>query len=152
MNQNNDKTRYYLAYGSNLNLRQMQVRCPEAKRVGVGVIKDYRLLFKGYGRYHLTIEPAAGHIVPVGVFEIGPEDERSLDVYEGFPDYYVKKDFDLEVSLDGRKKRLHCFAYVMVEGMKPGRPDASYVETVRRGYRDFGFDTAIIDEALAVIG
>ena len=50
--------KYYLAYGSNLNLRQMALRCHTAKPVGTAVIKDYELLFKGSktGAY-LTIEP-----------------------------------------------------------------------------------------------
>ena len=39
--------KYYLAYGSNLNVRQMALRCPTAKPVGTAVIKDYELLFKG---------------------------------------------------------------------------------------------------------
>ena len=36
--------KYYLAYGSNLNLRQMVLRCPTAKAMGTAVIKDYELL------------------------------------------------------------------------------------------------------------
>ena len=49
--------KYYLAYGSNLNIRQMQMRCPGAKPVGTMVLEDYELLFKGSktGSY-LTIE------------------------------------------------------------------------------------------------
>lgn len=59
---------YYLAYGSNLNIRQMALRCPTAKPVGTAVIKDYELLFKGSktGAY-LTIEPKVGAEVPVAV-------------------------------------------------------------------------------------
>ena len=39
--------RYYIAYGSNLNVRQMMMRCPTARLIGTSVIKDYRLMFKG---------------------------------------------------------------------------------------------------------
>ena len=50
--------RYYLAYGSNLNIRQMRYRCPGAKPIGITAIPDYQLLYKGSktGAY-LTIEP-----------------------------------------------------------------------------------------------
>ena len=34
-------TKYYLAYGSNLNRYQMRVRCPGAKPLGTAVIKNY---------------------------------------------------------------------------------------------------------------
>ena len=52
--------RYYLAYGSNLNVRQMKLRCPTARIVGTATIEGYRLMFKGSktGSY-LTIEPPA---------------------------------------------------------------------------------------------
>ena len=39
--------RYYIAYGSNLNVRQMRMRCPSARIIGTSVLKDYELLFKG---------------------------------------------------------------------------------------------------------
>ena len=37
------KKRLYTAYGSNLNLDQMAMRCPTAKLVGTGVIQNYEL-------------------------------------------------------------------------------------------------------------
>ena len=50
--------KFYLAYGSNLNVKQMQFRCPDARIVGTAEISNYQLLFKGSktGSY-LTIEP-----------------------------------------------------------------------------------------------
>ena len=90
--------RYYLAYGSNLNIRQMALRCPTAKPVGTAVIKDYELLFKGSktGAY-LTIEPKSGAEVPVAVWAVEPADEKRLDVYEGFPTFYYKTELELPV-------------------------------------------------------
>lgn len=71
--------RYYIAYGSNLNLRQMKMRCPTAKVMGTAVIKDYELLFKGSltGAY-LTIEPKKGSEVPVAVWTVTETDEKAL--------------------------------------------------------------------------
>ena len=37
--------RYYVAYGSNLNIPQMRFRCPSARIIGTSEISDYRLLF-----------------------------------------------------------------------------------------------------------
>ena len=39
--------RYYIAYGSNLNVRQMRMRCPSARIIGTSKLNDYELLFKG---------------------------------------------------------------------------------------------------------
>ncbi len=62
------KKRYYAAYGSNLNIRQMLLRCSDAEIIGVSVIKNYQLLFRGSktGAY-LTIEPGNNHNVPVAI-------------------------------------------------------------------------------------
>ena len=42
------KRKKYIAYGSNLNLEQMAVRCPTAQVAGRGEIRDYELLFRGH--------------------------------------------------------------------------------------------------------
>ena len=91
--------RYYIAYGSNLNIRQMKMRCPGARIIGTSVIEDYRLLFKGSrsGSY-LTIEPKEGSSVPVVAWEVTESDEKALDRYEGFPAFYYKKELVLPIK------------------------------------------------------
>ena len=83
------KKRYYIAYGSNLNIRQMKMRCPSARIIGTSEIPNYELLFKGSktGSY-LTIEPKEGSTVPVAAWEVTDLDEAALDRYEGFPTFY----------------------------------------------------------------
>ena len=77
--------RRYIAYGSNLNRAQMALRCPDAKVVGTGEIKDYELLFRGNRNGAVaTVEPKKGESVPVLIWEISPRDEFNLDRYEGF--------------------------------------------------------------------
>ena len=39
--------RYYIAYGSNLNVQQMQMRGPHAKGVGAATLEGWGLVFKG---------------------------------------------------------------------------------------------------------
>ena len=41
------KTKMYIAYGSNMDLEQMQRRCPEAELLGTGRLENWRLMFKG---------------------------------------------------------------------------------------------------------
>ena len=139
--------RYYLAYGSNLNIAQMQFRCPDAVIAGTAVIPAYELLFKGSltGAY-LTIEPKQGAQVPVGVWEVSLADELKLDRYEGFPNFYYKKDIRLPVAdIRTGKTKLHDgFVYIMHEERKRGIPTEAYMHTCFAGYRDFGFDTALL--------
>lgn len=83
--------KYYLAYGSNLNIQQMKYRCPDAKPVGTAWIHGYQLMFKGSktGSY-LTIEKAEKSKVPVVVWDVSGSDECRLDAYEGCPTFYYK--------------------------------------------------------------
>ena len=141
------KKRYYLAYGSNLNIRQMLYRCPDAKPIGTAFIQNHILYFRGSKTgFYLTIEPKIGSKVPVAVWEISVADERALDRYEGFPTFYYKQDFILTVNpLDSKKPMTKkCFAYIMDEGHPVGIPSAYYLETCLDGYDDFGFDKRIL--------
>ena len=49
------RAKYYIAYGSNLNLEQMARRCPTAKVVGSTTLKNYRLMFRGGS--HTAVAP-----------------------------------------------------------------------------------------------
>lgn len=143
--------RYYLAYGSNLNLEQMRWRCPDARVLGTAWLMDYRLLFKGSktGSY-LTVEPHKGSKVPLAVFEVSPFDEERLDHYEGFPSFYYKKELKIKYRglWTGRERSATAFIYIMHEERPFGIPSGSYVETCLAGYRDFEFDESYLRQAL----
>lgn len=128
----------YAAYGSNLNLPQMRRRCPDAEIVGAGVLNDYRLTFCGNyrGCGVATIEPQRGSSVQIGVFAVSAADEKSLDVYEGFPSLYRKENILVNMA-DGSIKE--CMVYIMNCGV-PAMPSNTYYETIRDGYRYFSFN------------
>lgn len=142
--------KYYLAYGSNLNVVQMRWRCPDARALGTATIEDYRLLFKGSktGSY-LTIEAQEGAQVPVAVWKVSEEDEKRLDRYEGSPTFYYKKELELTFTgiKTGKKRKRKCFVYIMHEDRPIGIPSRSYVENCIEGYRDFGFNLKYLKDA-----
>ena len=143
--------RYYAAYGSNLNILQMRYRCPSARVIGVAEISDYRLLFKGSktGAY-LTIEKQKGSVVPVGIWEVSEADERSLDRYEGFPNFYYKTEMNLDIKgiRTGKIRRRKCFVYIMHEERELALPSRSYVRTCIEGYFNFDFNTKYLKQAI----
>ena len=147
-----NKKKYYIAYGSNLNIRQMRFRCPGAKPIGISAIPDYELLFKGSKTgAHLTIEPKDGGLVPVAVWEVTADDEKHLDIYEGYPNFYYKKEVRLPVKLaSGKTKKLTAFVYIMHEERSLGIPSLAYIRTCEEGYRNFGFDTKFLDAAYEI--
>lgn len=144
--------RLYIAYGSNLNLQQMAKRCPTAKVYGKGELKDYRLLFKGVtDNAYATIEAFKGGKVPILVWEVRPKDEKALDIYEGFPNFYYKK--DLEVELESGEI-VTAMVYIMTDKIKDrinlNLPSERYSKIVEEGYTAAGFDIGFIEEALKV--
>ena len=145
--------KYYLAYGSNLNVPQMKHRCPGAKAVGVAMIPDYELLFKGSktGSY-LTIEWKDGGEVPVAVYEITDQDEGALDYYEGYPTFYYKKEFDIRYKNfeTNRKRKIRAFAYIMDERRALGVPSTHYIDVCAEGYKHYGFEEKYLLEAYRI--
>lgn len=127
-------SKYYLAYGSNLNKEQMAYRCPDAVPVGTGRIDNYELVFR---RGVLTIERKDGAFVPVGCWQISDADEARLDRYEGYPRFYYKEDFLISCE-DGKTRRF--MAYIMQDGHPIQAPSDGYLTVCRIGYKDFGFD------------
>ena len=122
----------YIAYGSNMVAEQMAHRCPGAKLIGTGYLPNHRLEFY----LHATVERTRAHgaKVPVAVWEISEEDERSLDRYEGFPTYYTKHKRTVQMD-DG--SRIEGMVYIM-NMIRPLIPHASYYNGIRDAYEKLG--------------
>lgn len=138
-------SKIYIAYGSNLNMQQMADRCPTAKFLGTGVIENYELQFKGrLYNAHATITSKPGARVQVGLWAIEPMDEKRLDVYEGYPNYYFKQNVDVQVE----GKTLRGMAYIMDQRMDFGYPAQRYYNTIYQGYKDCDFPVAELNKAV----
>lgn len=136
----------YIAYGSNLNLKQMAGRCPTAGVLGASVIKDYRLLFRGgHDSAVATIEPAQGEEVPVLIWELTPADVAALDHYEGWPFLYSKE--ELTIELNGGPVK--AMVYIMNEGRPLGSPSCHYYSVILEGYNSAEFDVDILRKAVS---
>ncbi len=143
-------SKLYVAYGSNLNMEQMRIRCPDAQFVGVGTLKGYELQFKGslHGAY-ATIEPKKGSSVPVCVWKIQQSDEEQLDICEGYHkddySYYDKERISVKMN---NGKTVSGMVYVMDKQKDFGIPSKHYYDTVRQGYLECGLDTTVLDKAV----
>ena len=141
------KRKYYIAYGSNLNVGQMLHRCPDAIKIGTATIKDYQLLFRSNSRNAgvATVEPCKGKTVPVGIWVVSDDDEAALDRYEGWPWLYEKQVFSVTV----KGKKVRGLIYIMTPGHRIAPPSDYYLDIIAEGYEDFGFDKAPLLEASA---
>jgi hypothetical protein len=137
----------YGAYGSNMNVEQMSLRCPQARVIGTGTLENYRLTFRGCGRGVANVERKRGRTVPIVLWEVTPECEQALDVYEGFPRLYVKRVVDVLTS-EGYVVR--AMMYVMAKQYEgcPAAPANAYVSTIWQGYLANGLALAPLLAAL----
>lgn len=140
-----EKDRFYIAYGSNINLEQMAIRCPTAKVIHDTYLRNWRLMFRGKGTAVATIEKHKGSKVPVLIWQLQPNDEHNLDIYEGYPHLYRKEMF--RATVNGR--RINAMVYIMNKALHPyGTPSRSYFETIRQGYESSGFNINILRYAV----
>ena len=139
------KTKIYAAYGSNMNLRQMAVRCPDAKVVGSGVLEDYKLTFRGIYKGVANIQPCKGKEVPIVLWEITEDCEAALDMYEGYPRLYEKK--EVKVKTEGKNKK--AMAYIMTADYtdKVAMPTDYYYNVIVKGYLDNGLELKYLETA-----
>lgn len=140
-----DKKSLYIAYGSNLNKAQMITRCPHAIPKYTGLLNGWELFYAGSksGNY-ASIRRCEGKAVPVAVWEIDGLDEYYLDIYEGYPTFYFKDTLRFMTS-EGEKEAM---VYIMRLDAKEGIPSVGYEETIRQGYKDFGFDEKYLNQSI----
>lgn len=137
----------YGAYGSNMNIEQMKRRCPNAKVIGKGQAKDYTLTFRGINNGVANIEESPSDTAPIVLWEITDKCERALDIYEGYPKLYVKKNIDVFTE----KGIVTAMVYVMAKEYEnlPAKPSKYYFDAIWRGYQDNNIPTRTLTEAVA---
>ncbi len=124
---------YYIAYGSNLNFKLMNSRCPRAKAVfhlnelRVNKLFGWRLSFNRYA----NIIKDKNSFVPIGLWKITKHCEKELDIYENFPVLYSK------IYL--KYKSIKTMTYIM-NSNKLLKPSNTYLKLIYQGYRDFNLD------------
>ena len=129
----------YFAYGSNLNHFQMKRRCKDSIYLKKINLKNFRLTFRSKYRA-ADIEVKKNSIVQGGLFQISKSDEKKLDVYEDFPNLYIKYYF----YYYGKK----VMTYTMLKKSIFKFPTERYLNTVKQGYKDCKLDKKYLTKAL----
>jgi len=134
----------YFAYGSNLDLGQMQFRCKFAKPIGTAELHDYELRFNGVA----DVAPRKGEKVVGGLWRITNRCLKALDLYEGYPHLYDRKVVEV---VDEFGDIVEALVYIMQPTHRrsvANLPSRFYFEVIERGYADFGLNTRPLFEAL----
>jgi gamma-glutamylcyclotransferase (GGCT)/AIG2-like uncharacterized protein YtfP len=126
---------YYFAYGSNLDLLQMQLRCPEAQFVSTAKLDGYRLCFprKSFIRdcAVISIEPSMSESVWGALYELDGTDIQRLDEREGYDkkrDRALNQYNRITVRVETADERaVVAEVYVATATPSPGLPSPQYV-------------------------
>ena len=126
----------YFAYGSNLDLAQMKIRCPSSELISKGSLSGYRLTFNrhssGWGGGVADVIQDQDSKVWGLVFKLSNSDLKRLDSYEGC--------YNDQTSLYERWKAIintpkgqisDVWVYTVVEKQKFVQPTLEYLQIIK---------------------
>lgn len=134
--------RPYFAYGSNMHPGQFRERCPGSRVVGRARLPGYRFLITTSG--YASVEPSddPGAVVHGVLEELTPEDEATLDAYEGVREGLYRRDF-LTVLRENNTP-VQALVYVEME-RREGQPRPGYLEAILEGARHHALPQEALD-------
>ena len=128
----------YFAYGSNLCVRQMALRCPDAADPRPAVLADHDWLINQRGV--ATVEPLTGSQVHGVLWHVSEHDLAALDSAEGVPVRYRRDRLTVHTN-DGLSP-----AWVYIDHrVTPGPPRPGYLPRVIDGAVEHGLPQRWID-------
>ena len=129
----------YFSYGSNMNLKQMQERCPDSKKIGIGFMNNAEICFPSF--YESWNGGVAGYKTSTGkklwgvLFELTVSDVEKLRVFEGYihgREAHLNAYNEVKVPIDIDGEIVECMTYeITVVGNF--RPSLRYLQTIVRG-------------------
>ena len=129
----------YFAYGSNLNQKQMKIRCKDSYFIKSISLKGYSLTFRSkYGA--ADIEKKKNSKVMGALYEISKSDEKRLDIYEDYPIVYKKMYF--------KRYDKKVMTYIMQKKTRYKNPNTRYLNIILQGYKDCKLDEKYLNRVL----
>lgn len=134
----------YFAYGSNLCLNQMSIRCPSSTYLGLAKLSHWRWIINNRG-YANVVHSPTDEVWGI-IYTLPKVDEEKLDVFEGvMAEAYEKQILALEiwreveekyedVEHQGEKELALC--YVSKRWVDEARPKEEYVHRMNMAISD----------------
>lgn len=139
--------RKYFAYGSNMDPRQMECRCPGSVPLGIYRLIGYRFIINNCGV--ATIVPDEnGEVVGI-VWSINEEHELTLDKKEGVAKGTYFKETVRVWAETGVE--VEALVYIASES-EPGSPREGYLEKILFGAHHFELPEEYISELESWVG
>ena len=136
----NNTNTFYFAYGSNMNIEQMNFRCPNSRTLGKISILGYQFIINSRGV--ATIIPRNYSTVNGVLWSINLKNELNLDYYEGIKKkIYFKKYFYIPFL----NQKILILVYIAFNQII-GTPKKGYLEKVIDGAKSFKAEKKWINE------
>ena len=126
----------YFAYGSNLDLAQMKIRCPSSELISKGSLSDYRLTFNRYssgwgGGVADVIQDQDSKVWGL-VFKLSNSDLKRLDSYEGCYNDQTSLYERWKAVINTPKGQISdVWVYTVVEKQKFVQPTLEYLQIIK---------------------
>ena len=136
----------YFAYGANMDVAAMAIRCPGSKPVGRGRLPRHRFIVTQDGYASVVRDPRRE--VHGVLWDAGLADIRTLDKFEAVDrGLYVK--ITQSIIVEGGARR--ALVYVGCSGFV-GKPKPGYLEAVLASAEHWQFPPVYIDEMARFLG
>lgn len=136
----------YFAYGSNLAVEQMYTRCPSARVVSVGCLREFRLDFtrysSGWGGGVADVLPDKNCEVWGLVFEVSEAELKTLDTFEGVPTAYIRFEVCIYTT-EGNLPKVWVYAVREKQPFTP--PTTQYMRIIKHAAMKWQFPTSYCD-------
>jgi gamma-glutamylcyclotransferase (GGCT)/AIG2-like uncharacterized protein YtfP len=117
----------YFAYGSNMDQKQMNERCPGAELVGVASLKDYKLAFTIYSPIRkcgcADVVASPGDVVYGLLYKLSDDELKKMDDFEGHPIHYRR----IEVRISTKNGEVPAYTYEVVTKQTGLVPSKEYL-------------------------
>lgn len=135
----------YFAFGSNLDVDQMNDRVPGCVPIRAAYLDDVEICFRGssrtWGGGVASFQRAKGETLP-GVLYANV-DLDVMDRYEGAPTYYQRCELTVRLD-DGRKVK--ATTYYKPTSFPRAAPSDAYLGTIAEAYGAWGFETDKLED------
>lgn len=138
---------FYFAYGSNMNLSQMSIRCNDHQFNSIAVLLKYRFMINSRGK--ATIVPSQVDEVWGVLWTLSHDDITELDRWEGLSRGYYRREA-CNVVIQGDKK-VKAWVYIASDNSN-GSPSMEYSNLIIAGAKEHTLPEAYLKILSTVLG
>lgn len=129
---------YYFAYGSNMQIQQMNIRCPDNRRVGFATLPKYKWIINGRG--YANVIRCKNSIVEGTLFKVSNMDVQFLDMYEGVESGAYRR---VIIPVLSNNTFIKAIVYIDANCIE-GQPKEEYIKRINAGIVDARLSTQYI--------